>query len=181
MKKEKSINHSNHNSDGNEDSAARRTSRRSTINRSPNQTSKQSNTSGLLSNELNKKDRKWLFVGVAGIIVSVLGFLIVILWHPLFDRVFKRYEKEVEDLSKRVTTSSWYNASSYKPSSDTFYSIPGKRQIDVTQANYFYNVTNANKVVFRGEWPRFVETGPILFTERQAFAGTSDSWMDING
>ena len=82
MKKERSINRSDQGSDGNEGSAGRKSSVRSGINRSPNQTSKQSNASGPLLNELNKKDRKWLFVGVAGIIVSMLGFLIVILWHP---------------------------------------------------------------------------------------------------
>lgn len=54
-------------------------------------------------NEFNKKYKKWFYLGIGSLILALIGFLIVILWNPMFDDAFHKYANEIKKLAKEMS------------------------------------------------------------------------------
>ena len=70
--------------------------------------------------------------------------------------------KNLQRNMKTINIMDWYGRTR---SDDTYYTVPGKRQMDLYNKKYFYNCTNAEEVIYNGSSPVFEEYGPYIYDE----------------
>jgi len=50
-------------------------------------------------NDYTRRHKKWLYMGIAGLVLAFIGFLFVICWKPFFHDVFNKAAKHIYSLS----------------------------------------------------------------------------------
>ena len=69
-----------------------------------------------------------------------------------------------------------------KPNEQAWKDIPGHYDIDITHDNFFYNCTNADDVIYKGEKPIFEEYGPYIYREHEEFNNVKyDQTLNVTG
>jgi len=76
-------------------------------------------------------------------------------WVPILNALIRSAIISSAELTK-VNESSWKG-------------VPGQYKIELYHDNYFYDCTNTDNVIYKGEKPVFEEFGPYRFQEYDVF------------